>query len=74
MTKPKGPDDLLSPEALLQMSGLEFMQGVLSGELAEAAISETLTYGIHAVEDGRVVFRGAPEFSSTNPMGGVHGG
>jgi uncharacterized protein (TIGR00369 family) len=31
-------------------------------------------YDLHAVEDGRVAFRGAPEFNVTNPMGTIHGG
>jgi uncharacterized domain 1 len=37
-------------------------------------IGATMGYTLHAVEDGRVVFRGAPEFNVTNPMGTVHGG
>ena len=66
--------DLLSTEEVLSMSGLEFMQGMLEGRLPGPPIGQTMGYTLHSVEDGRVVFRGAPEFSTTNPMGSVHGG
>jgi len=69
-----GPEDLLSQDALLQLSGLEFMQGILDGTLPGPPIGQTLGYGLHAVEAGRVVFRGTPEFNVTNPLGTVHGG
>ena len=66
--------DLLSTEEVLSMSGLEFMQGMLAGRLPGPPIAETMGYTLHQVEDGRVVFRGTPEFKTTNPMGSVHGG
>ncbi len=66
--------DLLSTEEVLSISGLEFMQGVLDGSLPGPPIGQTLGYTLHSVEEGRVVFRGAPDFSTTNPMGAVHGG
>ena len=66
--------DLLSTEEVLSMSGLEFMQGMLEGRLPGPPIGQTMGYTLHSVDDGRVVFRGAPEFSTTNPMGSVHGG
>ena len=33
-----------------------------------------MSYRLQSVEDGQVVFRGAPQFDVTNPMGSVHGG
>lgn len=66
--------DLLPIDQVASMSGLEFMQGILAGRLPAPPISQTMGYTLHSVEDGRVVFRGAPEFSTTNPMGTVHGG
>ncbi|WP_050930561.1 PaaI family thioesterase [Aestuariivita boseongensis] len=66
--------DLLSTEEVLSMSGLEFMQGMLEGRLPGPPIAGTMGYTLHNVEDGRVTFRGAPEFKTTNPMGAVHGG
>lgn len=68
------PDDLLPLEQVLDMSGLEFMQGVLAGRYAGAPIAATLEYRLKSVEDGRVVFRGAPGFNAANPAGAVHGG
>lgn len=67
-------DDLLSTKDLLSMSGLQFMTGMLEGRLPGPPIGATLGYHLHAVEEGRVVFRGAPEFGVANPMGTVHGG
>ncbi|WP_374015305.1 MULTISPECIES: PaaI family thioesterase [unclassified Phaeobacter] len=69
-----GPDDLLRPEDITGMSGLDFMQGILAGRLPGPPIGERLGYHLHSVEAGKVVFRGTPEFAVTNPMGTVHGG
>jgi len=70
----QSPDDLLKPNQITEMSGLEFMIGMLEGAYPGPPIARTLNYHLHSVEKGRVVFRGAPEFSTTNPMGTVHGG
>lgn len=69
-----GPEDLLSQAEMLNLSGLEFMQGIIEGRLPGPPIGKTMGYTLHSVEEGRVVFRGTPEFSVTNPMGTVHGG
>lgn len=68
------PDDLPSLETTLSMSGLDFMQAVLRGDISRPPISALLNYTLDSVEPGKVVFRGIPEFEHTNPMGGVHGG
>lgn len=70
----QSPDDLLKPRQITEMSGLEFMTGMQDGSLPGPPIAKTLNYQLHSVEMGRVVFRGTPEFSSTNPLGTVHGG
>ncbi|MEO9515589.1 MAG: PaaI family thioesterase [Paracoccaceae bacterium] len=67
-------DQLLSPQELVSMSGLDFMTGILEGRLPGPPIAETLGYKLHLVEDGRVVFRGTPSFDCANPMGTLHGG
>ncbi len=74
MYRAEKPEDLLTQAELLGMSGFEFMRGILDGKHPGPPIGETLGYALHAVEDGRVVFRGAPDFNVTNPMGTVHGG
>ena len=70
----KSLEELLSPEEALQLSGLEFMQKILDGTNPGPPIGRTMGYVLHQVEDGKVVFRGAPSFEMTNPMGTVHGG
>jgi len=74
MTIAHSPSDLLSQDEVLSLSGLEFMTGILEGRLPGPPIAQTMGYTLHAVEDGRAVFRGAPAFDVTNPMGTVHGG
>jgi uncharacterized protein (TIGR00369 family) len=70
----RSPADLPHPADLMGMSGLDFIRAIFEGRMAGAPIAETLNFRMHAVEEGRVVFRGAPEFRHMNPMGGVHGG
>ena len=70
----KSPGDLLTQAEVLNMSGMEFMLGILEGRNPGPPISATMGYRLLSVEDGRVVFRGTPDFGVTNPMGSVHGG
>ncbi|OIQ37068.1 MAG: thioesterase [Roseobacter sp. MedPE-SW] len=70
----KSPADLLPMDQVVQLSGLEFMQGILEGRLPGPPIGAQLGYTLHEVSEGRAVFRGTPEFEVTNPMGTVHGG
>ncbi len=56
------------------MSGLDFMQAMLRGELSSPPIAALLNYRVTRVTPGEVAFRGAPEFAHVNPMGGLHGG
>ena len=70
----KGPEDLISQSDVLEMSGLEFMQKILDGTNPGPPIGQTMGYTLHAIEEGRAVFRGAPEFNVCNPLGTVHGG
>lgn len=66
--------DLLPLHEVASMSGLDFMRGMVEGRLPGPPIAQTMGYRLLEVEDGRVVFRGRPEFNVTNPMGTVHGG
>lgn len=68
------PSDLPSQDAILAMSGLEFMQGIMDGTVPGPPIAQTMGYNLHHVGDGTVTFRGTPQFHVTNPMGTVHGG
>ena len=69
-----GPEDLLSQSEVLGLTGLEFMQKILDGTNPGPPIGQTMGYKLYEVSDGRAVFRGAPEFNVTNPLGTVHGG
>jgi uncharacterized protein (TIGR00369 family) len=70
----QSPDQLTPRDKILTMSGLEFMQRLLKGEIAGAPIAGTLNLTLLEVDDGRVVFSGTPEFGALNPSGAVHGG
>ncbi len=68
------PEEQISRDRLLSMSGLEAMQEMLAGGMALPTISGLLNYRLHSVEQDRVAFRGAARFAHTNPFGTVHGG
>ncbi len=70
----KEAQDVLSMAEILEIPGLEMMQGILDGIYPAAPIAKVLNYKVHAVEKGKVVFRGAPNLESRNPMGTIHGG
>ncbi|SFE42393.1 uncharacterized domain 1-containing protein [Sulfitobacter brevis] len=70
----QSPQDLLTPAEAVKLSGLEFMQRILDGTNPGPPIGATMGYALHSVDAGKVVFRGAPSFKMTNPMGSVHGG
>ena len=71
---PKEVKDVLSLEEILQISGFDMMHGILMGIYPAAPIAQILNYKVHAVEKGKVVFRGTPKLDCRNPMGTVHGG
>ena len=65
---------LADPQTLARMSGLEFVQAILRGEIPDPPITRTLDFYLLEVEPGRAVFQGMPGFAHYNPMGTVHGG
>ena len=70
----KEAQDVLSMAEILEIPGLDRMQGILEGIYPAAPIAKILNYKVHAVKKGKVVFRGAPNLDSRNPMGTIHGG
>ncbi|WP_158971053.1 PaaI family thioesterase [Chachezhania sediminis] len=74
MKKVTSIEDLPSREDILSRTGMEFIQDILSGELAPPPIAHLMNYAMHEVEPGRVVFRGTPKLEVCNPIGSVHGG
>lgn len=61
-------------DQVLDLSGLELMQGILDGTLPYPPIAETLDFGLVEVSRGRAVFQGTPQRRHYNPLGTVHGG
>jgi uncharacterized protein (TIGR00369 family) len=67
-------DPAPSVPRLIEMTGLEAMQAVVSGDLPSSPFVEVI--GVRAVEaeDGKVTLAVLPEEHHANPAGGVHGG
>jgi uncharacterized protein (TIGR00369 family) len=65
---------VVSPEQRRAMSGLEFVQGLVTGALPLNSMAETLGYDIVEVSSGRVAITALPTAKHLNPAGGVHGG
>lgn len=57
-----------------EMSGLEFVQGLVDGSLPLNTIARTLGYDVTEVSEGRVVVSLTPDETHLNPAGTVHGG
>src|SRR5579871_5715012 len=64
----------VSAERQKQMSGLEFVHGLVSGALPLNTIAQTLGYDVAEAECGRVVITLVPSDRLLNPAGTVHGG
>jgi uncharacterized protein (TIGR00369 family) len=57
-----------------EMSGLEFVQGLVDGTLPLNMIAQTLGYDVTEAMKGRVVVTVEPSDAHLNPYGTVHGG
>ncbi|WP_127088898.1 PaaI family thioesterase [Aquabacter cavernae] len=64
----------VSEEDRRRMTGLEFVQGLASGELPLNTIAQTLGYDVAEAETGRVLITLTPTGAHLNPAGTVHGG
>jgi uncharacterized protein (TIGR00369 family) len=64
----------VSAERQKEMSGLDFVQGLVDGTLPLNTIARTLGYDVTEVERGRVVVTATPNDTHLNPSGTVHGG
>ena len=56
-----GGPGLARPEQVAGLTGLQLMQGVLSGRLPYAHIAETLDFSLVEAEFGKAVFQGTPQ-------------
>jgi uncharacterized protein (TIGR00369 family) len=57
-----------------EMSGLEFVRGLISGSLPLNTMAKTVGYDIIEAEEGRVVIAAMPSTDHLNPNGTIHGG
>ncbi|SEE50477.1 uncharacterized domain 1-containing protein [Rhizobiales bacterium GAS188] len=64
----------VSAERQKEMSGLEFVQGLVEGTLPLNMIAQTLGYDVTEAASGRVVVTVEPNDTHLNPAGTVHGG
>lgn len=63
-----------SPAEQAALSGLEFVQGLVSGSLPLNSMARTLGYDVVEASAGRVVVTASPNADQLNPAGTVHGG
>ncbi|NVN88639.1 MAG: PaaI family thioesterase [Rhodopseudomonas sp.] len=64
----------VSADRQKEMSGLEFVQGLVDGTLPLNTIAKTLGYDVIEAASGRVVVAVEPNGTHLNPAGTVHGG
>lgn len=61
-------------EAARGLSGLEYLQKIVAGELPRPPISALMNFGLAELGEGRAVFTAEPAEYHYNPIGVVHGG
>ena len=68
----------MDPEPMVaagrRLGGLEFLRAIISGELPQPPIAETLGFRLREVDEGRAAFDVVPAEYQYNPIGVVHGG
>jgi uncharacterized protein (TIGR00369 family) len=57
-----------------EMSGIEFLEALIAGELPPPPIAKMFGFTLDEVSEGRAVFSGTPEEFHYNPIGVVHAG
>lgn len=62
------------PEDVGPLTGIEQLRSIPAGLVPAPTMARSMRQWIHAVEEGRVEFRGDPGPEYLNPMGTVHGG
>jgi len=65
---------LASPEQVAALSGREFLEAMIAGEIPAPPSARTLSFEIVEVGDGYVRYEGRPRADLLNPLGVVHGG
>jgi len=74
MPNPSKTYGTVSADRQKDMSGLQFVQGLVDGTLPLNTMAETLGYDVIEAVNGRVVVMAVPNDRHLNPSGTVHGG
>jgi uncharacterized protein (TIGR00369 family) len=67
-------DPSVSAAAMASMSGRELLQSIIDGRLPRPPIAELFDARLVSVGEGSAVFQCAPDESTYNPIGLIHGG
>jgi uncharacterized protein (TIGR00369 family) len=67
-------DQAASVRALRELSGLDYLTGILEGRLAAPPVARLLGFAFTEVAQGRVAMALDPAEFHYNPLGSVHGG
>lgn len=70
----KWADPAALAEKAKSMSGLDFLNAILHGDIPQAPIAETLDFHPVTLAPGKIVFEFQPQEYHYNPIGSVHGG
>lgn len=65
---------VVAPAERSRMSGVDFLQAIIDGELPMPPIMETMAISTLSVKHGEVTMLGKPEARHLNPLGSIHGG
>ena len=67
-------DPMIAARKARQMPGLQFLQGIVSGDIPPPPVGALTRMRLERVEEGQAVFLLEPDESLYNPIGSVHGG
>ena len=67
-------DPLATASFALKRSGLEFLHGIIAGEIPQPPMATTLGFRLAEAADGLAVYTTEPAEFHYNPIGVVHGG
>lgn len=67
-------DPMIGAAAARTMSGMDYLNAMLRGEIPRPPISQTMDFTLESCAEGRAVFTVTPSEFHYNPIGMVHGG
>lgn len=65
---------LETADKIKNLTGLEFLNGLLEKKIPNPPIADTLEFYLSSVDDNKIVFDFVPQEFHYNPIGTVHGG